>query len=344
MHPFKTFNVIVLTSVCAVVVTLISFGRHFQDSAAVDYFATLRESSEAGCQSFFARKPEVFILGDSHSYTAWAFEKVADFFHTPRLSSCTMGGLYFSSGALILESMFKKRLFPKVVIYGASLRQFVIGKNKGKQLQAHRQLMDEASKSLGDSMNFLSTSKALIRFAGRKVLGARGATMSALRSPAEKLDAAFQAHVDAIEKLPEDVVAQRMRENPHDGSKLWKEFMTNLRFDPNEIEKIHEVCGWIKNSSTRLVVVPVPESPFLEATYPPEALKQYDEILKRFSECATVVRDDRHFGIGNRHFVNRKLSPRFSYNHWTSDYDLDHMNLVGARRFTARVLEHLRAF
>lgn len=344
MRHYRTFSFTVVVLVGTAVLTLLYFGRNFRETAANDYFATLRESSETGCQSFFSRKPEVFILGDSHSYTAWAFEKISEFYRTPRLSSCTMGGLYFSSGALILESMLKRRLFPKVVIYGLSLRQFVVGKNKDIQRKAHRQLMEESAQSLGDSMNFLSTSKALVRIAARKVLGARGERIQALQSPAEKLDALYRLNEMAIEHLDEEFVARQMRAHPNEGAVMWKQFMANLRFDPNETGKIREVCGWIKNSATQLVVVPIPESPVLEATYPADARKRYQEILQQFSECAIVVRDDRHFGIGNRHFVNRTLEGGFDYSRLTHQYDLDHMNLVGARKFTARVLEHLHAF
>ena len=112
-----------------------------------------------------------------------------------------------------------------------------------------------------------------------------------------------------------------------------------------------------------LYVFATPESPYMQSLYTPEQNAQYLAYLGQFRGCAKVVLVDKTeaYGLGNRHFINRSMEDDFPYRFFDKDgalptkdevdvianrnnlYDLDHLNLVGATRFTRELLTRFSA-
>ena len=101
-------------------------------------------------------------------------------------------------------------------------------------------------------------------------------------------------------------------------------------------------------------MVRIPESPTLEGMYPDSVRQHYREALQQFRRCATVLDlPGSDWPLDSRHFMNRTLDPNYAYASVRAgtrlefdvktrpnyEYDLDHLNVVGAVRFTDFVLQ-----
>ena len=135
------------------------------------------------------------------------------------------------------------------------------------------------------------------------------------------------------------------------GIDRWKKLITTLRFSVEAKDAIAIICRFAKQNDIKLIVVNIPESPYLYSLYYDWQIKEYHRLLRNFSECGArvVLGIAEDYGLGNRHFINRQMRRDYNYEKWKmpgfvptdTDNDLDHMNLIGATKFTHALVKKL---
>ena len=302
--------------------------------AKEDYLSNLRENTTFGCKTFLARKADILVLGDSHAFAGIDFNTLANGLKTESLSACPVGAFYIETFPLIQNLIEKNEgqthYVPKVIILGTSPRQFIDDKLKYFFFGVQRDYLEQqftirdflkGIKKTGLQFEELTTDKTFVT---------------------QNKNLAF--HGPKIEGMTPQSASNYIETFPGKGTEYWRDFIEHSKFTDGIQEKIQKVCVFVKKKHIALFVVDIPESPFLEKMEAPTIRKKYLEILNQFSSCAKiVVEPPSYYGIDDRHFFNRYLDEKFDYNtvkdlkHVESkDYDLDHMNLVGAHRFTKK--------
>lgn len=308
-----------------------------------EYLANLRENSELGPATFLERRARVLVIGDSHSYSGFDYAELARGLGVTSLSSCAMGGFYTDSIPLVTGLLRKSGYAPAVIIYGFSSRQLFEGSNKKAQLAQHaRALTPKSLPGLREAARNLWT-WLLLRLDRRR----------AMPSWPGRDDALFAANSGPVEAL-----GQAMRDRAAAGGlqstlSTWDQVIGAARIDAaSQRDNLAALCAYVAETGAELYVVSLPESPVLEARYPQALRQQVRDTLAPLSGCARRVDllPPEAYGIGNEHFLNRPMAYAYPYAKWTApdckpaagDFDPDHMNLVGARRFTAAVARMVR--
>lgn len=294
------------------------------------YLANLREP-EIACRTLRFRRPEVIVLGDSHTYAAWDFAELERRLRL-RVGACALGGLYAESVPALLAYALRETLRPRRIVLGLSPRMFWESPTKQEQIDFHDYLLKTMEQD----------ASAFVR---RAIFG------QAL--PRDGESEAIGRHASRIEALDEASVGARL-DRSRGSIKTLREWITRLgelRFAAYPPHLGEQVCRLVQAAGATLWVLHVPESPYLEAHYSREVWERYGQAIKALAPCAGKVLLDpaTSYGLGNRHYVNRQLLDSHDYAAWhlqvpLSDdlaFDADHLNPVGARLFTGKVLDRL---
>jgi len=319
------------------------FKRNVAAMAAEDYLADLRESTEFGCRTFVDRRPDILFLGDSHTYAGYDFNALSAIFETGSLSTCALGGFYLESFFIVADHMRRNGYFPKFIVLNTSPREFVNGRDKNAALTVHKSYLDSPY-----------TPREFIQDLIKGTLG-RSALDADVRYTDElKVAMAQRKRLAAIDPA---AAARYIAEYPNRDFRSWTTWAERVEFTARVRTVIEEICAVVRQNGAHLAVVDIPESPALRDTiYRSGFVAHYASILSHFSCADLVIADPASaYGIDDRYFFNRFMLADFPYDRISTgerigpdpggrdiDYDLDHMNLVGAGRFTQRVGKSLQ--
>lgn len=310
-----------------------------------DYLVSLRSEKLVGCLSFYERKNDILVLGDSHSYTGIDFYKLSQLTGTTKISSCTVGGLYFDSLVDLFEKIPTFQNRPANIIYGLSLRQFTTGADRESQLQEHRKLF--VAIGVNPQNVFLKIKKNVETLAKELII--RSSLQVQRRNDLEYWTPIFSK----LEVSKVDEVFDQLHHSTKDN---WQKYMQQLKFlESNEVN-IKRFCEVVQKNNMNLILVDLPESPYLQKMYKTEYLQAYAQIIQKLSVCAKKVVSLNHkeWGIDARHFLNRNLSRNWDFLELHSNlnqapvdrkaiaFDLDHPNLVGAQIITEKMYQEIK--
>jgi hypothetical protein len=329
-----------------------------------EFYANLR-SSGVGCRNLPWKNSEVLIIGDSHTYSGLNFNLISKSWNNHDLSVCTIGGLNMKAIPLILKKIRKKKFIPKVVIYGASIFQFADRNNSHRALLKQKNVINQKGniklllksgikKIMGLPIGVYSESMEIDRLKKNKKFVQGSLPQLKFFDPNSNIanGSVFEGQAKG---LSSEQVARYMNKFPNSSMKEWKSGMSELKiFSPDLISRqVNKICSLIKYKDAKFYVVDIPVSPLARSMISPELLKTYIERIKIFESCADKILfpDTRSLGLGNQHFINRYMDGNFPYHnineeklipHPFNDYDLDHMNLVGAELFSKFIVRSLR--
>jgi hypothetical protein len=338
----KGFRPYLISFFVTVTVASIGFFAAAQYSLRVskeNYLAGLRENSTFGCSTAGLTKSEVFFIGDSHSYAGWNFNIASQLMGTSSISACMMGALYLETLPAIMQKFKENNGYPRRLVYGTSLWQFTDRKGKQDQLAQHNNLLNAFR-----SRYNLSAANDMIGHA-------RMWRKNPEASPAQMLQRNLLTHSIKVESTQESSATSLMERESTESKLLWGENQRNIVFEANIKGKIDEFCNLINREGIILYVIDIPESPYMLAKYKKEDLLTYQRILQHFRQCSKNIVTDgiASYGLGNRHFLNRSMLDNFPYESLQDTsrvslaylYDLDHMNLIGATKFTSIAVKRL---
>lgn len=310
-----------------------------------EYLVSLRSEKQVGCLSFYERKNDILVLGDSHSYTAIDFYKLSQLTGTTKISSCTMGGLYFDSLVELVERLPKLESLPTNIIFGLSLRQFTTGSDRELQLKEHGRLFAMMGTNI---QNVFLKIKKNIELSSKDFLA--GSSLSDARQ--KDLDY-WKPVFDRFDSKKVDEIFEKLH---HPAKENWQKYMLQLQFLGSNQGNIKRFCDVIRKNNINLMLVDLPESPYLQKMYKPKDLEQYTEIIQMLSACAKkVVRlSNEAWGIDGRHFLNRNLTRNWDFEELYHKldqtpverkavaFDLDHPNLLGAQVITDQIFQQIK--
>lgn len=319
--------------------------NHIDDRDVKDYLVSLRENSTVGCLSFYEKKNDILVVGDSHSYAALDFYKLSELTKTTKISSCTMGGLYFDSLVELIEKLPSFESLPTNIIFGLSLRQFTTGSDRELQLKEHGKLIGTMGTNAQNV--FLKIKKNL------EILAKESVSRTSL---VDKRTEDLEYWQPALSHLSPENVEKLFDQLHHSAKDNWQKFMLQLKFLETNDSNIKRFCDVIQKNNINLFLVDLPESPHLQKMYRPEDLKAYDQVIQQLSSCSKkVVRMSlQEWGIDGRHFLNRSLNRKFDFTELSKKldqapaeskalaFDLDHPNLVGAQIITEKMYQQIQ--
>ena len=322
---------LLLTGLLAALVFLSGRMISFRDvMAPQDYLASLSESDTFGVQHSMRVRPKILVIGDSHAYTAINYNMLAQLLGTESIGSCTLGGSYLETILIVLRQYEKAGALPKTVIYTTSPRQYWTDPNQAQQLAQHR--VHIFASGYGDMV--FSVQNLFAYLSGRK-----------LKEHAfDQLSEKERLAAPQIEGLDETAIRNGLDRSKDRYLDLWKSRVASCEYDKEVPKLIDELCALIHRNHVNLYVVDIPESPWLQSQYPEWITREYHAILHKLGQCArqVFIYSNARAGLGNRHFANRGLDPDYDYGQWNDpdfrfngSFDVDHMNRVGASRFTA---------
>lgn len=311
-----------------------------------EYLISLHSEKQVGCLSFYERQNDILVLGDSHSYTAIDFYKLSQLTGTTKISSCTLGGLYFDSLVKLVEKIPNFDSVPTNIIFGLSLRQFTTGADRESQLKEHSKLIDAMGPSIQSV--FLKIKKNIETLAKELVMRT---TLKAQRQADLDYWTSVLSELDASKV---DYVFDRLH---HVAKENWQKYMLQLKFLESNEANIKRFCGIIQKNNINLLLVDLPESPHLQKMYKPKDLQTYAEIVEKLSVCAKkIVRlNHQEWDIDGRYFLNRNLSRIWDFTELYRDldltpadrkvlaFDLDHPNLIGAQIITDKMYQQIKS-
>ncbi len=343
---FVQIQISVFFATSALIFGFLLILSHFAATGGqANYLVSLYGNSTAGCSSFNSRQNNILVLGDSHAYVAFDFYKLSQLTGTEKISSCTMGGLYFETLTELVEGLVQKKNFPANLIYGLSLRQFTSGQDQLKQMAEHRRLMIEA---LTPNLSPFFKIKKNVELSFRNILPQF--------SLVNERDRQISYWQPVFSNLPSHKVEEVYEKLDHPTKDNWQKYFQQLKFLKMTGVNVDRFCHAIRGMGTKLFLVDIPESPFLQSQYTQQQRLDYEKVIAGLSQCAAkVVRlSSKEWGLDGRFFLNRGLKKRWNFdelyaqlNQAPADlklnaFDLDHMNLVGAQIFTEKVYQEIK--
>jgi hypothetical protein len=292
-----------------------------------DYLESLRENSKFGCLTLLQREPDIVVVGDSHAYSAFDFSVLSDGL-SRRVGACVMGGLDFegASSALALAAASGAR----DVVLGLSPRMFWrVPATPGQQRQ-HELVFEQAR------FNTLSF--------WRRVFVAELRGRSPFPRSAEVQLRRLKAEEGRLAALEDGAMTQAAGRLASTSIGKWRRRIGEAQLaEPKAAAE--RLCDAAKQHRLRILVLPLPESPVLESLYPAGINEHYRDVLSALQRCGIRVLHEAvsEAPRANQDYANRELDPDYPYAAWYAPeeqaapvdlMDLDHMNGVGARRFT----------
>lgn len=341
-NKFRNFNIIVLILVAMASAALTGLHYYFSEfyilkMPEADYLANLRDNTEFGIRSFTKRQADILFVGDSHTYAAIDFNQVYKSLKGKKISSAAMGGFYFDGLEILLEKLDNDDYYPKTMIYGASLRQFVDSFSKADQLRQHKKILHE------NKLDMLKGLKRFLKYVLKK---------NVYLTNAKEEQKRISFHTEKLSQLDEAKLTLGFAKIKNDSTEMWNKKLSKDQVFMKDYQKhIDHLCEFVQKHKISLYVVNIPESPYLESLYTKTDHEKYIQILHAFDQCADKILTggSSTYGLGNKHFVNREMSFGYEYDLWNKgefdgdklSFNLDHMNLIGAVVFTEGMLEKL---
>lgn len=302
-----------------------------------DYLASLNLTVETGCILLPRVKPKILFAGDSHVYSGIDFLYAGTRFGSDEVGACTFAGGFFEHYALLLRYLRQVNAVPVVLVLGVSLRQFTEGPTKdSRRKQVERLLFDAEYRDA----RLKTWAKNLDD--GKPAFG----------RTAEQLRTALARHTEPILQLDPKTIALIMSRGTDARAAKWQKEIPSWTFTEDIEDAIDRFCREVRSMGIDLVVVHIPESPYVERIYTQRQIGQYRTLLKRLDRCArsVIFKPAQAWGLDERFFVNRMLVDDFKYDALNTKVpdtevdnfiDLDHLNGVGANLFTKRLLDDL---
>jgi hypothetical protein len=306
-----------------------AFALNWQISPAT--YPDVIRNSDIGCRTLRMRRPDIVFIGDSHSYAGWDFGEI-ERATGQRVGGCLLGGLYLESIPDVLSAMETLPVRPKKVVLGLSPRMFWDSTTRAQQTAANLDVIKEIRD--GRFPTFALR---------RQILEQTG------EEPADGLE--IERHRQMIAAIPNDNIETKL---DSEADRIpdyvwWRERLKDIRIVDQARATIARICRLVSEQGLRLYVVHMPESPYLEAKYPPGMWDDYIGMAGELRACAAEVsmRTTAEYGLDNHDYLDRFLS-NTGYDQWLSnrplrngyEFDLDHLNRFGARQFTRQFLKH----
>jgi hypothetical protein len=297
-----------------------------------DYLPSLRYG-DFGCRTLFLRQPEIVFAGDSHSYAGWHFPEVGPKLRA-RIGGCMMGGLYLESFIALLDAM--RHLPPvRMVIFGASPRMFWVAPDKDEQIRSNIKALDGVVYNRQSVLDGLQNARVL-------------------PTTAQTYAQSIAAEESKIAALSETDLGQQLSASRETFATI-RGWMVRLEEPPMSTDVtaqlVRTICTKIRELGTSLVVIHIPESPFIEGLYSASRWDGYVAKMSLFQECATkiIVERTAYYHLGNRHYVNREFVNSLDYGVFARKepltdpnyFDPDHLNRFGAIEFSNIALRTL---
>lgn len=301
-----------------------------------DYLASLWEGGEVGCISFRTLQPNILVFGDSHAYSGIDYRAIARAFPGKTVGACAFPGGFVESFDSLRAAIETVECKPEVLFFMTSPRMFMAGNTKPNRLVEHQKLIFDESVGLPHIRKWAGNMKA-----GRSTFGKNAAS----------LDGIYQSRKPVIEELDDHVIDQVIASIKTGYLANWRGVVPKKIFTPGIERIVDDVCSFVHKAGMRLFTAHIPESPFAEALHSDEQRARYNALLDRLGWYGPSMKlRAAQLGIGSRYFLNRKMTFDFDYTPWrrgtplatdnvTDLFDPDHLNLVGARKFTAIMLE-----
>ncbi|BDQ32978.1 hypothetical protein JCM14722_05200 [Pseudodesulfovibrio portus] len=301
-----------------------------------DYLALLNDNDTYGCKNSIRIHPEVLVLGDSHAYTAFDFNMLAEALGTYRIAACTLGGSYTETFLFALKHYESLGELPKTIIYSTSPRQFWEDGNKARMLFSQKAQI--ASINEGDLLFSIQNIFAWL------FIKNENAHQQALARVSE--------HTPLVEGMNEDDIGRVLKdsESTAENLKRWLRSIQEAQITDGSEEMVREIGDIVRRNGINLIVVAIPESAWLEAQYPDWLRDNYYALLDQFRPFArrVLIYTTSDVGLGNRHFINRSLKSGYDYGKWSDpDYldssglNADHIGAVGAVLFTKKAAKDI---
>jgi hypothetical protein len=312
--------------------------------STVDYLSNLHGRTEFGCRTFLEKRPDILFVGDSHTYSAFRFDVIGQALDA-RISACALGGFYVESMPLIFDVMKAADFFPKVIVLGASPRQFIEGRDKQSAIETHK--------------FYLSTKYTVRDFIQDLITGklGQGVIEPGLSHAADERMVA--GNRDRFARLNAASATAYIARNHNRAYDSWRMWVHNAAFTADLHQKIDRLCEVVRENHSALYVIDIPESPYLRTEiYSEDIRRGYQDILRYFSSCAqkVITEPAAYYDLDDRYFLNRNMLDDFDFDKIARgeklggdnsgrdvDYDLDHMNIVGASLFSARITPMLQS-
>jgi hypothetical protein len=297
-----------------------------------NYLESLRNSNQ-GCKTLLLESPDIVFIGDSHSYAAWDFVRIARATGA-NIGGCMLGGLFVDSLPHLLAFVDRMPSLPRHIILGTSPRMFWNELHRPEQLAAHISILDSLA-------TFQWTFPQFIELVS-ETKGTRSKALDRL-----------QAHEAPIKHLDERAVEARLDQSIDTLTALdaWQKLLAQPPLPRDTVlNATQATCDAIKRTGMKFSLIHIPESPYLEARYSERQRADYAANLALFQHCSDriVLHFASDYGLQNIDFVNRMLDD-IRYESFQSPeplrdprlFNLDHMNPLGARRFTDIALREL---
>lgn len=296
-----------------------------------DYLSALRDP-DLGCRTLYARRPEVILLGDSHTYAGWDFNVLQKELGK-HVGGCMIGGAYISTLHDLLVKITD--LKPQRIIIGLSPRMFWDSETRIAQIENSKEMISKLDGGLEEIRDLFKPAQ--------------------FKDSQSVAQTKLQKHASIINSLDERLLSKALDASPDQVSLArWKERFGVLRTRYEEgVEVIKQICALVNRNKLSLSVVYMPESAYLESQYSSDLWNAFEDSVQAFEYCAeyVIVRKSGYYGLGNRHFVNRYLKESMSYDSFIKGvhvanveaFDMDHMNPIGASIFTRRIAALIQA-
>lgn len=294
-----------------------------------NYLAKLQQIDTFGCKNSVRIDPEILVMGDSHSHTGIDFNLLSQGFGTQKIGTCSLGSMYVESILFALRRYEAMGKLPKKIIYGMSARSFWNEQIKKKMLFSHKSQFN----ALG-SWDLLFSIKNIFEYF-HPTDGEEYKTVQRV----------LREYTPLVEAMDEQRVWEALRRSAPTARRMiaWQRKIDHAEFVDGAEDIVREIGELVRRNNVELYVVAIPESPWLETRYPEWIRKRYVELLEGFKPYARGVYmyTAEDAGLGNRYYINRFFKPGYDYAKWNEpgyvepeDFDPDHLNSVGAVRFT----------
>lgn len=299
-----------------------------------DYLASLWEGGEVGIITLPVRRPQVLVFGDSHAYAGLDFRAIARAFPGKRVGAAAFPGGFIESFDLLLEAMDLWKYRPEILFFMTSPRMFMAGRTKAGRMPEHRGLLfDPAERYIRQWEQNRSKRRGIF-----------GKQAFYLERLCERQNAAIEGLSDAA---VDAVLASVKSGFPAN----WLTGVQSKVYTDGIDAHMDEIRRKLQGFGAAVFTAHIPESPYLEASHPAWMVSRYKQLLDGLGRCGPSLKlRAEELCIGNRYFLDRRLTPRFDYGSWrkgaaptadlTGQFDADHMNLAGAHKFTAIMLDH----
>lgn len=319
---------------------LLEVNELVRSTPRADYLASLRDRTLVGCLLMKETRPDILVLGDSHSYADIDYEELERRVAPTRVGHCAVGAAFLETFDQWLTYFESSGYRPKQIVFGSSVRMFMNSPTKATRRAITNNILFDNSYKSRELARWISE-----RAQGRPAFGTSAALKQAwLTQNAPKIAALSPQVIDAT------LHASRVQY-----LLSWKGVGKGA-FSPGSRELIDKICVRLVKMGIKLSVVHLPISPYGWSAYTDKQKAEYADILGYFSRCASpiIIPKSEEIGIDSRSFVNRPMLDDYDYGIWDGKphefgekahyvFDVDHMNPVGAQIFTKWLADRLFA-